>query len=369
MSAWIRWILLLSAVYFAAASYWYVVHHKNSGQQRPQASAVISKAAPISFNFRSGDALTSEEFPTFQRELIAQGRDEQALMITGLYFADEDNQQLPNVGELRANGAMRLFETALALERIKTQNRRVESKAPSQNTPFEALEFSWVALAAPVPRIAMDTPLSFNIGSAEAITSAEFPAFKTSFGKAMPQQLFEITGVWYASESTDPNVDLGLQRARAAQALFADVMRTEQTILRSLRLDEAAPAAPFAAVRFRFIDSGVPAAPGPTALTIYFATGAANTVLDAETNAQLQAFVAAAQGKTVLVSGHTDITGNVAKNQKLASERAEYLANALRSAGLQSEIKTATMASENPVGDNSTDAGRRQNRRAEASLQ
>ena len=372
MSAWIRWILVISVLYFGAVSYWYVFHHKAYGHRGSAATASRgAAAAPITFDFRAASAKTTQAFAQFQQQLIQSGKPEDALLITGLYFTDEDNQQLPNLGELRAQAAAQQFQTMLPLERIKTASRLEQRRAPSQTKDFEALDLRWVALNAPVPMIAPPEPLVFASGTAIAATGSDFDAFKAAFGPGADTQQFEITGVWYQSEVDGAGTrDLGLERAKAAQALFTDIVAPARTQLRSLLLSDAPPASPFAAARFRWIDA-LPAqtAPGNQQLSLYFATGRSKTTLSAPEVAQLQAFVSAAKGKRVIVTGHTDTTGSSLNNRRLADDRAQFLAAALRSAGIQAELAQASIASEAPRASNNTIDGRKQNRRAEASIQ
>lgn len=69
----------------------------------------------------------------------------------------------------------------------------------------------------------------------------------------------------------------------------------------------------------------------------------------------------------VAIIGHTDNTGSDAINQPLSVSRANSVSNYLKSCGVQaSQIKSVEgQGSTNPVADNSTAAGRQQNRRVE----
>ena len=69
----------------------------------------------------------------------------------------------------------------------------------------------------------------------------------------------------------------------------------------------------------------------------------------------------------VTIIGHTDNTGSDAINQPLSVNRANSVSNYLKSCGVQaSQIKSVEgQGSTNPVADNSTAAGRQQNRRVE----
>ncbi|MBQ7419755.1 MAG: OmpA family protein [Prevotella sp.] len=69
----------------------------------------------------------------------------------------------------------------------------------------------------------------------------------------------------------------------------------------------------------------------------------------------------------VAIIGHTDNVGSDAVNQPLSVNRANSVSSYLRSCGVQSkQIKSVEgQGSTNPVADNSTAAGRQQNRRVE----
>ena len=371
MSAWIRWILAISVLYFGGVSYWYVKHHKAVGHTRaPTAAKTMQSTPPIAFDFRAPAAKTTPAFSQFQQQLILAGKPEDALLITGLYFTDEDNGGVPNLGELRAQAAAGQFQTMLPLERIKTASRREARMAPSQSQIFEAIDFSWVALNAPVPYFAEPEPLVFDVDSAAPVTGTDFSAFRSAFGQGGKGQQFEITGVWYQSEVLGAGSrDLGLERAKAAQNLFADVIAPDRTQLRSLLLSDAQPASPFAAARFRWIDALPLAASSTQTLTIYFGSNRSTRTLTDGQSAQLQAFVNSAGGKRVLITGHTDTSGSAGKNRALAAARAEFLTAALKQAGIQAELSQASIASEAPKGDNDTVVGREANRRAEAAIQ
>lgn len=68
----------------------------------------------------------------------------------------------------------------------------------------------------------------------------------------------------------------------------------------------------------------------------------------------------------VTIYGHTDNTGSRAVNERISKERADAVANFLVGQGIsRSRITTEGLAYDQPVADNSTAAGRAQNRRVE----
>ena len=75
--------------------------------------------------------------------------------------------------------------------------------------------------------------------------------------------------------------------------------------------------------------------------------------------------------KTIVqISGHTDSTGSAATNNALSLNRAQSVANFLKTKGVDGgRITTYGFGSQYPIASNSTAAGREQNRRVEIALQ
>ena len=73
--------------------------------------------------------------------------------------------------------------------------------------------------------------------------------------------------------------------------------------------------------------------------------------------------------KAIALEGHADNTGAAEMNQKLSDERAAEIGKALVARGVPAaRIKTAGFAARRPVASNTTDEGRRLNRRVEVVL-
>ncbi len=74
----------------------------------------------------------------------------------------------------------------------------------------------------------------------------------------------------------------------------------------------------------------------------------------------------------VVLHGHTDATGTPSGNMALSGARAEAVKHYLMTKGgrsiPESRIKTVAHGQEEPVADNSTEAGRSKNRRVEIVL-
>lgn len=100
---------------------------------------------------------------------------------------------------------------------------------------------------------------------------------------------------------------------------------------------------------------------------ILFATNKSD--LGASARQSLSEFAVSLQNNPqtdVVINGHTDNTGTRAVNDRLSKERAQAVANYLIGSGVSSSrLTTNGLAYDYPVADNSTEAGRAQNRRVE----
>ena len=101
---------------------------------------------------------------------------------------------------------------------------------------------------------------------------------------------------------------------------------------------------------------------------ILFATGKADLSQSAKNSlAQFAKVLNENKDCDVAIFGHTDSTGSDAINQPLSVSRANSVNNYLKSCGVSAaQIKSVEgLGSSNPVADNSTAEGRKQNRRVE----
>lgn len=100
---------------------------------------------------------------------------------------------------------------------------------------------------------------------------------------------------------------------------------------------------------------------------VLFATGKYNLRPEAQMRlARLAGIVASHSGLILQVEGHTDSTGSEEFNQKLSEQRAEAVRDFLIQQGVAQQAITAKgFGQAMPVADNSTAAGRQENRRVE----
>jgi outer membrane protein OmpA-like peptidoglycan-associated protein len=100
---------------------------------------------------------------------------------------------------------------------------------------------------------------------------------------------------------------------------------------------------------------------------VLFQTGKYALSQDAQLKlAKLSGIIQAHPGLNLAIEGHTDTTGSADFNMKLSQQRADTVREFLIAQGLSPDTITAKgMGQDNPVADNSTAAGRKQNRRVE----
>ena len=103
----------------------------------------------------------------------------------------------------------------------------------------------------------------------------------------------------------------------------------------------------------------------PAAVT--FATNSATLSAQAQNSlSQAAQTLATYTDTTITIVGHTDNTGNDAINNPLSYNRAQSVANYLNQHGVAANrMSVSGQGSRQPVADNSTEAGRAQNRRVE----
>lgn len=103
---------------------------------------------------------------------------------------------------------------------------------------------------------------------------------------------------------------------------------------------------------------------------ILFETGKSDLKDQARANlAEMAAIMKKYPENVLTIKGYTDSTGSAKTNEALSQQRALAVKNQLVANGLPaSVITTMGMGPSNPVADNSTEAGRKQNRRVEVEV-
>ncbi|MDP4208064.1 MAG: OmpA family protein [Bacteroidota bacterium] len=134
-----------------------------------------------------------------------------------------------------------------------------------------------------------------------------------------------------------------------------DKQKAELEKVQGAKVETVTDANNLQAIRVTF-DSGILFATGKSALSQASKTALTNFATSLKNTPETD----------VTIYGHTDNTGSDAVNQKLSEDRAQAVANFITNNGVaSSRLTTKGMSSSQPVADNSTAAGRTQNRRVE----
>ncbi|MCB9048822.1 MAG: OmpA family protein [Lewinellaceae bacterium] len=224
-------------------------------------------------------------------------------------------------------------------------------------------------------------PLVFEWGNAGPIIRPAFEAYRDSIARAaLPEgQILEIVGLYFEGEAgSDEPSNLGEGRAKEVKKLFAETLPEERLATSSRKADEPenAQEEPFEAVAFAFIE---PTALGDMAITelegrilIQFPFREASKDIEPEVAAYFEKLARRLNqtGETIRITGHTDSIGPAAANLKLGLARAKYIEDILLSKGLTpSRAAAESKGEEEPVADNSTEDGRKRNRRVEIRME
>jgi OOP family OmpA-OmpF porin len=236
--------------------------------------------------------------------------------------------------------------------------------------------FSSGAAATPGDMVAEEVkeegPLLFTYNSGDAITNDKWPSKKEEIlSNLQEKQILEITGIYSSDETNNTKFpDLGIARAEAARAaLGIDSTRVKLSSKLVERMTDMLN--PFESCEFdyRIITANIVETEDKTVIRFPFnSTDKLNSkeVEDYLTNVAKRVTTS---GEKIVLTGHTDNTGDEISNLDLGLRRAEVVKNYLVSKGVNvAQITTNSQGEAQPVADNNTEAGRKDNRRTELQI-
>lgn len=238
-----------------------------------------------------------------------------------------------------------------------------------------------VVVAPPVePKPKVDNrPLVFKWDDAGAITRASFPAFRDSILNELKEgQILEIVGLYSKDESAPEGFpNMGMARATEIRDLLAEFLPPERMlpVSRLTKMPADAETKPFESANFNFLDQTdedeVEIVEIDNRIIIQFPFSSAEKEPNPEVDAYLDKLAIRLKDtkETVSITGHTDDVGSEKMNMRLGRARAREIKRILVKKGIaKKRIAIDSKGETEPVADNSTDAGRRKNRRAELVL-
>jgi outer membrane protein OmpA-like peptidoglycan-associated protein len=213
--------------------------------------------------------------------------------------------------------------------------------------------------------------------AAAASAAAEAKAKADAEASAEAQRQAELTAAKEAQMKAEADAAAARQQAAAdAAAHEAALKQTQLQAQEQAARDEAARAqAQTAALRaqlLRQLNEVLQTTDTPRGLVVNMADVLFETnkyALSSEAQlklAKLSGIIQAHPGLNLAIEGYTDTTGTPDYNLKLSEQRADAVRDFLVSQGLSADTITAKgLGQADPVADNSTAAGRKQNRRVE----
>lgn len=225
-------------------------------------------------------------------------------------------------------------------------------------------------------------PLDFGWGEAEPQRRAGYEAWRSGLlAQRQAGWQLELTGLYYESEAAPAGYDnLGFARAEAVARLLADAVPSDQLRLRARALadDESQRDRRFGGLEAVWKEAAAPAAaqaPDKAEVEqladrtiIRFPYNSDQMIADPVIDAYLDRLAGrlAKGSERVQLTGHTDNAGTPAYNQQLGQQRAEAIRQLLIGKGVEAgRISTASKGQTQPVDNNSSEEGRRNNRRVE----
>jgi OmpA-OmpF porin, OOP family len=236
------------------------------------------------------------------------------------------------------------------------------------------------AEASTTPTPSTSSVIRFNANERIPITGDAWINFRDSIATLIKGgKRLEITAYYGSQEQNNTAfANLGMARADTIKQLFlsqvSGLAAGRFSLRGELKQTDAGSWEPSMLIKDTIAtptDAGGVVALDSNDILIYFPSGSANKELSKEVDAYLTTLGARlkASGEKANVVGHTDNKGKLQSNLQLSKSRAESVKKILESHGaIAANITTDGKADSEPVADNNTDAGRRQNRRVQIKI-
>lgn len=221
---------------------------------------------------------------------------------------------------------------------------------------------------------------TFNWSDQMPITTDKFEAYQNEILAGLEDDKdLEITGYYFANEETPDNFqNMGMARADELRKLFTDFISEDRIIINSKLVDdiEGAEDSPFESSEFNWVtrsrvDDTTIRSFDVNNITINFPFNSS----DKEDNKEMDDYLPelaehlVQTGKTALIVGHTDSTGDPAYNYDLGLQRAIKIRNLLVEYGAdKNKISVDSKGERYPIASNRTREGEHKNRRVEITL-
>jgi outer membrane protein OmpA-like peptidoglycan-associated protein len=223
-------------------------------------------------------------------------------------------------------------------------------------------------------------PLTFNWSDRTPITSEGFDKYQADIVDQLENDKdLEITGYYFLGEVIpDGFENIGKARADALRKMFKDFIGEDRIIINSKLVDDldGAEFNPFEAAEFNWVtrsrvDDTTIREFDINNIRINFTFNSSNKEESKEMVDYLPELAEhlRATGKSTLIVGHTDSTGDLGYNYDLGLQRAIKIRNLLGKYGAdKSKISVDSKGERYPIASNRTGEGEHKNRRVEITL-
>ncbi|MBX2817260.1 MAG: OmpA family protein [Saprospiraceae bacterium] len=219
----------LTALWFVGSWYWYVCPHKGvcPWGKKTTPEKVIEKAktyAPLVFDWSKEGAITSDRFPAFRDSIMGLLSDQDALEITGQYYADEENPtSFENLGLARADAIRQKFASVLDDGRIEMKSKLLAgSSARAQAEKFVAGAFRRMVRNESVREVAGKMVINFPHASADMLENQKLIEYLDDLVARLKQTSERVSLVGHTDSSAGAarNMRLGSMRAQAIKDIL-----------------------------------------------------------------------------------------------------------------------------------------------------
>ena len=227
--------------------------------------------------------------------------------------------------------------------------------------------------------IAQQGVITFSWSNAEPIVGDGLESFKNRIlSQQSNDNILEITGLYYEGETNSTDAEnLGLARAGMVNDLLASGLSADRLNIRSraIAATEGVRDRFFEGVEFLWIEPEEKEAATVEELDdrriVRFPFSSIKMEVDPEVDVYLDKLAERVKqtGEKIRLVGHSDGIGGEEDNRTLSDRRAKEIRDILRTKGVsEDQITIEAKGESQPVASNSTEAGRRDNRRVEIFL-
>lgn len=228
----------LTAVWFIGSWYWYVCPHKmvcpwgdySAKIESPEAKPITptkKSYGPLTFAWSNPDPFTTNYYTSFRDSIAATLENQDKLVITGKYYADEENNtSFDNLGLARASAIRESFAAAIPKERMDIASELLAgSSANAQADRFSAGSFRRVVTNESVREVEGKMVINFPHASADMLENRELIKYLDDLVVRMkenPDEKINLVGHTDSSAGATTNMRLGMQRAEAIKKILVD---------------------------------------------------------------------------------------------------------------------------------------------------